>query len=481
MNPLLLTLMLALALVPSVPREAPAVNFAHLDRLTERVSLGGDTVSIVHIYANYPDYRWVAAAESGPEGIACVDDAARAAVLFLRSFELRGDTASLTRASGLLRFVMHMQAPDGQFYNFIRADHTVNVSGKTSFKSFGWWAARGLWAMAMGGRVLRERDPVFARELTGRVARMMPLVGASLKAYGRTRKVSGYTIPVWLLYESGADVTSELLLGLLEYRRGLLDREVVPDDSLSRHITELARGLMLMQDGDGKTSPYGLHRSWETIWHMWGNGQTQALSTAGQMLHDTTMIASAVREARGWYGRLLMDGFLREYDVAGPSHASVAGSAAWSEFDQIAYGVRPMAVGLIRLYEATKDRDYLLMAGLAASWLTGNNPARRAMYDQATGRCYDGIRDSLAVNMNSGAESTMEALYTLLEVKHYPDAAALLACRKVSAGTVGRFSYAVFRGESDIEVTLARELATGRLSLYEGEGSRAFCRREHIP
>jgi hypothetical protein len=140
-----------------------------------------------------------------------------------------------------------------------------------------------------------------------------------------------------------------------------------------------------------------------------------------------------------------------------------------------------MAVGLIRLYEATKDRDYLLMAGLAASWLTGNNPARRAMYDQATGRCYDGIRDSLAVNMNSGAESTMEALYTLLEVKHYPDAAALLACRKVSAGTVGRFSYAVFRGESDIEVTLARELATGRLSLYEGEGSRAFCRREHIP
>jgi hypothetical protein len=363
----------------------------------------------------------------------------------------------------------------------MRADHTVNVSGKTSFKSFGWWAARGLWAMAMGGRVLRERDPVFARELTGRVARMMPLVGASLKAYGRTRKVSGYTIPVWLLYESGADVTSELLLGLLEYRRGLLDREVVPDDSLSRHITELARGLMLMQDGDGKTSPYGLHRSWETIWHMWGNGQTQALSTAGQMLHDTTMIASAVREARGWYGRLLMEGFLKEYDVAGPSHASVAGSAAWSEFDQIAYGVRPMAVGLIRLYEATKDRDYLLMAGLAASWLTGNNPARQAMYDPATGRCYDGIRDSLAVNMNSGAESTIEALYTLLEVKHYPAAARLLACRKVAAGTAGRFSYAVFREEPDAEVTLARELATGRLSLYEGEGSRAFCRREHIP
>jgi hypothetical protein len=187
MNPIIPPLMLALAAVPSVPRMDPAINFAHLDRLTEHVVLGGDTVSIVHIYANYPDYHWVAAAESGPEGIACVDDAARAAVLFLRSYELRGDTASLARARGLLGFIMHMQAPDGEFYNFIRADHTVNVTGKTSFKSFGWWAARGLWAMAMGGRIFRDRDPVFARRLLGRVSLMVPLVGASLNEYGRTR------------------------------------------------------------------------------------------------------------------------------------------------------------------------------------------------------------------------------------------------------------------------------------------------------
>ena len=467
MSPLLFPLMLALPLIPSTPREDPAVNFAHLDRLTEAVSLGGDTVSIVHIYANYPDYHWVAAEESGPEGIACVDDAARAAVLFLRSFELRGDTASLTRARGLLRFIMHMQAPDGEFYNFLRADHTVNISGKTSFKSFGWWAARGLWAMAMGGRIFRGRDQLFAGELLGRVSLMVPLVSASLKEFGNTRSVRGYRIPRWLLYESGADVTSELLLGLLEYQKAR------GDDSLTPVMRKLAQGLLVMQDGDGNTSPYGLHRSWETIWHMWGNGQTQALSTAGLMLQDTSMIASAVREARGWYGRLLMEGFLKEYDVAGTPPPAA--------FDQIAYGVRPMAVGLLRLYEATGDRDYLLMAGLAASWLTGNNPARRAMYDPASGRCYDGIRDSLAVNLNSGAESTIEALYTLVEVGHYPAAAGLLACRKVSAGTAGRFSYAVFRGERDAEVTLARELATGRLSLYEGEGSRAFCRREHIP
>jgi hypothetical protein len=460
-------LSLLCALSGAAPARQTAVNFAHIDRLLERISLGGDTVSIIHIYANYPDYRWVAAAESGPEGIACVDDAARAAVMLMRSWELSGDTAALGRSRGLLRFVMHMQAPDGEFYNFIRSDHTINTTGRTSLKSFGWWASRGLWAMAMGGRVFADRDPAFARELTGRVARMMPLVAASLKEYGNTRSVSGYRIPRWLLYESGADVTSELLLGLLEYRR------ISPDDSLSRFITRLARGLLVMQDGDGMTPPYGLHRSWETQWHMWGNGQTQALATAGAVLHDSAMIRSAAREARGWYGRLLMDGFLKACDVAG--------AAPPEEYEQIAYGVRPMAVGLIRLFEATGDREYLLMAGLAASWLTGNNPARRTMYDPLTGRCYDGIRDSVTLNLNSGAESTIEALYTILEVERYPAAAACLHAGKIAAGRKEKFSWALFRGAPDTEVTLVRDSVTGELSVYEADASRAFSRKENIP
>jgi hypothetical protein len=321
--------------------------------------------------------------------------------------------------------------------------------------------------MALGERAFRGIDPPFSRNLNERVSRMMPLLAASLKDYGSTRVVSGYTIPRWLLYESGADVTSELLLGLLEYRKSH------DGDSLTSAIAKLAGGLVLMQDGQGNTPPYGLHRSWETLWHMWGNGQTQALATAGLMLHDSVMTASAEREARGWYARLLMEGFLKEYDVArgGPP----------ARFDQIAYGVRPMAVGLIRLFEATGKREYLLMAGLAASWLTGNNAAGRAMYDPASGRCFDGIRDSLTLNLNSGAESTIEALYTLVEVGRYPVAAGLLSCRKAAAGSNGEFAYAIFRSASGAEVTLARNLAAGTLSVYEGTESEAFCRKERIP
>ena len=89
-------------------------------------------------------------------------------------------------------------------------------------------------------------------------------------------------------------------------------------------------------------------------------------------------------------------------------------------FERIVYAVRCVAVGLIRLYEATQESKFAVMAGLAASWLTGNNAAGQPMYDPTTGRGYDGIDEKAQVNYNSGAESTIEALYTLVEVERHP-------------------------------------------------------------
>jgi hypothetical protein len=85
------------------------------------------------------------------------------------------------------------------------------------------------------------------------------------------------------------------------------------------------------------------------------------------------------------------------------------------------------------------------------------------------------------VNLNSGAESTIEALYALLEVEQYRVAAASLLARKVAAGRTGRFSWVLFRGAPHTEVTLVREFATGSLSVFEGDESRAFGKKEKIP
>ncbi len=397
------------------PRQDALVNFRHLEHLTERIYLGDRKVSIVHIYANFPDYEWVDAKESGPEGIACVDDAARAAVLYLRDFELNGRVESLTHARGLLDFVLAMQAPDGEFWNFIHADHSINRDGRTSVKSFGWWAARGLWAFGAGYRLLRDRDTAYAAKLGDAVKRSLPHVRALFRDYGKTELDSGYVMPKWLLYGSGADATSELILGLIEFYRAS------PSPELREMIVRLGEGVMAMQDGDIATFPHGLHRSWGTLWHLWGNSQTQALATAGLVLADSALVNSARREAEGFYTRLLTGGLLREMDLADPGGRK--------EFDQIAYGIRPMAVGLLRLYDATRNEDFLRMAGLTASWFFQNNPPGVVMYDSSTGRCYDGIRSRTEINRNSGAESTIEALMALVELDAYP--VALQYCRYV--------------------------------------------------
>ena len=442
--------------LPMIDADFPElVNFDHLDHLTERIAFHGDSVAIVHIYSNYPDYEWVGAAESGPEGIACVDDAARAAVVSLRHYELTHDDESLVRARGLLAFVADMQTYDGDFYNFIFDDHTINETGVTSQKSFGWWAARGLWAMATGCRVLAAVDPSLSRQLAEGVRRSLPQVDSLLKTYDQSVMVHGFRVPRWLPYGSGADVSSELMLGLAEFV------SATQDTSAQLLIMKLADGLMTMQDGDEATYPYGLHRSWETMWHMWGNGQTEALAVTGRLLQDHRMLESAEREAQGFYSRLLINGFFKEMNVAD--------STSRVQFDQIAYGVRPMAVGLVRLYEATGKEEYLVMAGLAASWLLTNNVVGQPMYDAATGRCFDGIRDSTTVNRNSGAESTIEALGTLLEVEHYDLSRRYLHARKVRTISTRDARAALFVVPGGNEAVVAVELKTKSLVVLLGE------------
>lgn len=427
------------------------VNFSHLHHLTETISMGGENVDIVHVYANYPDYRWMEAADAGTEGVACVDDAARAAVVYLRHYELTRGQGSLDRAKRLLQFVLRMQADDGEFCNFIYKDHSINTTGRTSKKSFGWWGSRGIWSLGTGYRVFMNVDPAFAGTLKRALERSLPRVKDLLVRYGKCDTVSGYPVPRWLPYDSGADVTSELLLGLVDFYAAS------PDSNLKSVIEKLANGIMMMQSGTPQEAPFGLHRSWETQWHMWGNPQTQALAAAGKILRNDAFVASAEREAAGFYGRLLVEGFMKEWNLASAEPPS--------RYEQIAYAVRPMAVGLIRLYEVTGKKDYLAMAGLAGSWLFGNNVLHQPIYDPATGRCYDGIRDSVTINKNSGAESTIEALYTLVEIEQYSYARKFLLYRKFLSRNDGRHLSALFRNDRGDELTIAIDQEKGTLKI----------------
>lgn len=432
------------------------VNFSHLRYLTERISFNNDSVDIIHIYADYPTYRWVDASD---EGIACVDDAARAAVVYLRHYELTKNNESAARAKELLKFVRYLQADDGQFYNFIYADHTINRNGVTSYKSMGWWAARGVWCFGLGYRIFEKEDPQFAALLKKGIEKTFFHLDTLLRHYGKQKVVAGYVVPQWLLYESGSDTTTELVLGLIEYYKATNHPKV------KTYIEQLCDGMIRMQNGDVKTFPYGLHRSWETLWHAWGNGQTQVLAEAGKLLNNKQMIESAKREADGFYSRLLIQGFQREFDVADTSKRR--------EFEQIAYDLRAIVVGLVRLYEATNEQQYLTMAEITASWFFGNNAAASIMYDTASGRGYDGIRNANEVNKNSGAESTIEALLAIIELERFSEPKNFTHLKKISSGENKRYLYGIFSRGSE-RLGLIVNKIEGSVAVLTGEELSAF-------
>ena len=432
-----------------------AVNTDHLEHLSEDIVRGEDTLRIVHIYADAPSYAWIS---DDDEGAACVDDAARAAVFYLRVYERTGDRTARQNARKLLAFVSYMQAESGLFYNFVW-DNTLRINtehANSVADEFGWWAARAVWALGEGARVLKESDPGLSRQYAASIRRTYPYLDTFLARYGETAQANGFTFPAWLLYESAADATSELLLGLVALQ------QAYPDPALQTRITRFADGIERMRLGDVNTFPYGGFASYPGGWHGWGNSQTQALAAAGR-------VEVARREADDFYTLLFTDGWLHSLDYA---------TRQPRQFEQIAYATRCVALGLMRLYEKTGERRYAQMAGLAASWFAGNNVAGVAMYDPATGRGYDGINSATVVNYNSGAESTIEALAALAEVLRAPAAARWYdaradppATRVVNGDTL---RYRVFTNAQNVRLALVRNLTRGTTDVLEGNALARF-------
>lgn len=370
-------------------------NLSHLDALGEVVNISGQDMRIIHIYADAPDYNWVG---DDDEGEACVDDAARAAVVYLRHFELTGNEESAEKAKQLLRFVAYMQTDEGYFYNFVW-DNSLRIN-KTHQNSLAnevnWWAARAVWALGVGARVLANHDSSFASFCLTTLDKSIPKIEEMLTAYPETVTKSGYEMPTWLIGGTGSDASSELLLGLAEANM------ISPDQKYSSAISKLSEGISMLQYGNISSAPYGAHLSWEGGWHGWGNSQTMAQVRAGQN-------QSAIVEANNFYPWLLVNGWLHSFPLESPGNKRY--------YEQIAYATRGVTVGLVQLYNSTKNEKYAIMAGLAGSWFMGNNEASAKMYNSLHGYGFDGINSPTDVNKNSGAESTIEALYSVLELE----------------------------------------------------------------
>jgi hypothetical protein len=396
------------------------VNLAHLQRLTEVVEWDGQPVAIIHIYSEAPEYGWVDAAG---EGISAVDDVARAAIVYLNFYERTGESYSLDLARACLNFVLHLQANDGEYYNFVYdRQGTINQNGRTSYKSWNWWAARGQWALAAGLRVFRDVDPQYAQKLQQAYSSGEQALRRAIGPVGAYDDIHGVKIPAWLI-AGGSDVSALALIGLLEYY------QVEPNSNTRQLITNLANGIAAYQLGAAGEYPYAAHPSSTAstaVWHAWGSHQSHALAWAGRLLNRQDWIESAKLEADTFFVRLLASDFINEM-MPMPKRGG-----------QIAYGTQVIVSGFWSLYQATGEEKYARYAGLAASWLFGNNMAEVAMYDPGTGRGFDGIEGPTPqrVNRNSGAESTIEALYTLMLVDRDPISSRYLGYLAVQTPTL---------------------------------------------
>src|SRR6266550_4326402 len=201
----------------SPPGPSPlAIRLDHLQHLGLNAVVRGRPVRVVSLYANAPDYRPTGSpARDGYEGIASVDDAARAAIVYLRYYESTGDTSARDDAVKLLEFIAAMEQGDGEFVNFIDSIGRPNLNAPSSRKSMSYWAARSIWALGEAVRVLGP-------DSLPQMASLRPVLDRAVARMERD-------VEAGRLIGGSATATSEALLGLLALMRG--ERSVMREPS----------------------------------------------------------------------------------------------------------------------------------------------------------------------------------------------------------------------------------------------------------
>jgi hypothetical protein len=348
--------------------------FRHLERLTWSFPDGLERVHAIHVYAEpVPTtrgtiYRPRVAAESGMEGVACVDDVARAVVLAVHAFERTGDARAAALARRWLRFVSYMQLGDGRVANFILdAKGTRNLTGATSFPGGAWWTARALWAWAVGYRVFGWRHALDALQ-------RCPLPAPERSGELKTRAI--------------------LVLVGLEILRSRAPRAV--RIQWRRRVRGWCASMVRAAQG----RPYVPDQPAEEVVQLWGYHQLHALTEAAIAFRDSTYLAAAEATVDGLVAPVLAGNFYYVYPtVSSP---------------QCAYCVTPLVQGLAALHRATGNRRHRMLAMQALEWFDGANDAGAVMYSADSGRCRDGL-DGTGASPNCGAESAIEAGFAELE------------------------------------------------------------------
>jgi hypothetical protein len=393
------------------------VNLSHLDYLYTPVTFpNGTHAAGVYIYSDAPDYHLV---DATGEGFTCVDDVARAILVYIRDTKFSTDTSIQNKTYNLITFVIEMQSSNGYFYNFLQPGNTINMFGTTSVNTAQWWSWRALQALTEAYPVLKTMNPSLAAKVNQSVNNLVTeLKTDQVNIPQTTTVVDGITIPQWLPAGSATDQAAIMVLGLIPYCTA------TNDAVMTAYVKKLADGIALMEQGDSAHFPYSCILSWQNTWNAYGSDQAYALFKAGLFLNDTSYTAKGKAYVDNFLSWILQNGMQSSFVISATSgQAQLTSELTYS---QIAYGTNPMVFAAAEAYHETGQAKYADMAGHLAAWFLGNNVTGMDMYVSSNGIGYDGISSSTSINMNSGAESTIESLMTMEEVESYPAILAAL-------------------------------------------------------
>jgi hypothetical protein len=381
------------------------LNTVHLEKLTVPIIFpNGAKALAVYIYADAPNYNLTSA--SG-EGFTCVDDVARAALVYTRNPFFSTDTLVQKRATGLINFILNMQSEDGYFYNFLYTGNTINKAGITSINEPKWWSWRALQTLTEAYNVIKANNQPLADKMLLSADKLVARIKSDLATLPETTiQIEGLSIPQWL--PEGADQAATLILGLIAYC------DIKPDAAINKYIQKLADGIVLMQFGDKDKFPYSAFISSGNKWHAYGSFQAYALFKTAAFLNMPLYREKAFNEVDHFYPWLIQSGYRSSFDLI--SSNGVFASKNEQEFEQISYGFSPYIFAAVEAYKITKEEKYADIAGRLAAWFFGKNSAHTKMFSLETGRCYDAIFTGNQINRNAGAESTIEALLSIQQV-----------------------------------------------------------------
>ncbi len=345
------------------------------------------------------------------QGAFNADDLARAAVVYLRDWKQTRHASSRSRAFEMLRGLTYLQTTSGRDAGnvvlWMQPDGTLNRSAEPaelpdpSDSDASYWLARTIWALGEGYAAFEKADPAFARFLARRLDLAVRAVDRQvLDAYGEYENVDGRRTPAWLIAD-GADASAEAVLGLAAYvRAGGTSRA-------KRTMVRLSNGIAQLAGGDARSWPFGGILPWaqsRSDWHAWSSQMAGALARAADVTGNDSWRRVAARDAFTFDPWMLTSGGIDNGRL--PSRVDAT---------QIAYGADSRVQNLL----ATGGGGST-MAGIVAAWFFGANAAKAPTYDPATGVTFDGVAADGTINQNSGAESTIHGLLTMLALDAHP-------------------------------------------------------------